>query len=189
MKRQKTGFYEALSYLRKSLTFVYVACALFLASGIIAFLFPENFSFFDDWLRDIVNRIIGLSPFELILFIFQNNTLSALFALLLGVALGIVPIANVLVNGALLGYVFARVFEAGGISIVWRIVPHGIFELPAIMISIGLGIKLGFFIFSRHKKAAFIERFISSLNVFIYIIVPLLIIAAVIEGLLISFLG
>ena len=72
--------------------------------------------------------------------------------------------------------------------VLWRIFPHGIFELPAVFISLGLGLKLGTFIFQRNKLKAFAEFFWNSLRVFLFIVLPLLIIAAIIEGSLIFLL-
>jgi uncharacterized membrane protein SpoIIM required for sporulation len=60
--------------------------------------------------------------------------------------------------------------------------------LPAIFVSFGLGIKFGTFIFYKEKMKHFGEFFINSLRVFIFVVLPLLIIAAIIEGSLISIL-
>ena len=65
------------------------------------------------------------------------------------------------------------------------LVPHGIFELPAILFSIGIGFKIGIDLFSR-KKGNLKYNLREALRFFIYIILPLLIIAAIIEGALIS---
>ena len=54
---------------------------------------------------------------------------------------------------------------------------------------VGLGIKFGTFIFKKNKKDAFKEYLINCLRVFIFVIIPLLIIAAIIESSLIIFLG
>ncbi|MEI6731787.1 MAG: stage II sporulation protein M, partial [archaeon] len=70
-------------------------------------------------------------------------------------------------------------------SSFWKIVPHGIFELPAIFVSLGLGIKLGAFVFGPERKKEFVRRALASLKVFVYVVLPLLIIAAIIEGMLI----
>jgi stage II sporulation protein M len=94
-----------------------------------------------------------------------------------------------MINGAVLGYVFSRVYVLYGASDFWRILPHGIFELPAIFIALGLGVKLGFFIFSGNIKQEFLRRFYYSFLVFLFVVVPLLIIAAIIEGLLITIIG
>jgi uncharacterized membrane protein SpoIIM required for sporulation len=61
-----------------------------------------------------------------------------------------------------------------------------VFELPAVFISLALGVKLGMFIFSREKGKEFMRRARNSMIIFVCIVIPLLIIAAVIEGLLIS---
>ena len=67
-----------------------------------------------------------------------------------------------------------------GIFILWRLLPHGIFEIPAILISTSLGIRLGtdFKNFKKNLKSA--------IRVFLLIIVPLLVIAGIIEGLFIG---
>ena len=186
-RRKKNIFRESVSYIGESLPFIVGAIVIFLGSMIVGIAFPENFRFFDDILKDLAQKIEGLSTLELILFIFQNNATGAILAIVLGVFVGIVPIFNSLLNGALLGYVLARATELGGLSVIWKLVPHGIFELPAIFISFGLGIKLGMFVFTKEKKKEFFRRLFASLKVFLTIILPLLIIAAIIEGILIAF--
>ena len=186
-RRKKNIFRESVSYIRESMPFIVGAIVIFLGSMIVGIAFPENFRFFDDILKDLAQKIEGLSTLELILFIFQNNATGAILAIVLGVFVGIVPIFNSLLNGALLGYVLARATELGGLSVIWKLVPHGIFELPAIFISFGLGIKLGMFVFAKKKKKEFFRRLFASLKVFLTIILPLLIIAAIIEGFLIAF--
>ena len=37
-------------------------------------------------------------------------------------------------------------------SDLFRLLPHGIFELPAIFISLGLGLRFGMFIFQKEKE-------------------------------------
>ena len=69
---------------------------------------------------------------------------------------------------------------------MWRLLPHGIFELPAIILSIGIGLKLGVEIWKKDSWNVLKRNIIESLRFFIFIIMPLLVIAAIIEGLLIS---
>jgi stage II sporulation protein M len=177
---------NARVYLKESLGFVYLAFAVFAASALIGFFNAEKFSFINVLLMDILKQTEGLNGIELTFFILQNNFQSALFGLLLGVFFGIVPVLNAIVNGIVLGYVSNFVVaEVGAIELL-RLFPHGIFELPAIFISLGLGIKLGFAFFSSNRKKEFKRRFLEGINVFLMIVVPLLIIAAVIEGILIA---
>lgn len=180
-------FKEAVDYLKSSLNYIYLAIGLFLAAALVTFVFPSKFVFLDELLREIAQKVSGLNLYELIVYIFQNNFSAALFSVLLGVLLGVFPIMNSISNGAILGYVFARVFQSEGLFALWRILPHGIFELPAIFISFGLGIKLGFFVFAKDNKNELLYRLDRSLKVLVFVVLPLLIIAAIVEGILIAF--
>lgn len=193
MKRTKLTYRSAwkrsVAYLREIRLFIFLGVFLFVLSGVTSFVFPSHFTFFNDTLKQLGQEVEGLGPTQLILFIFSNNVSSAFFALIFGTALGIMPMFNALLNGALVGYVLALSTKLEGFGVIWRLVPHGIFELPAIFISIGMGIYLGMFVFENGKKKAFLYRLRESLNVFAIIVIPLLVIAAIIEGLLIAFAG
>jgi stage II sporulation protein M len=92
---------------------------------------------------------------------------------------------NVISNGIILGYVMKGVWIDSGISNFWRIFPHGIFELPAVFISLALGLKLGMFVFSKNPGREFLSRLKNSFIIFVVVVLPLLLVAAIIEGILI----
>jgi len=189
MKKNKNKMWkESLTYLKESRNFIYFAFLLFVLGGLIGFLFPGVFStYFDELIKKLISQTEGLNTIEMIFFIFQNNILSSFLAIILGFALGIFPFGSILVNGSLLGYVLSKAINEKGIFVIWRLFPHGIFELPAIFIAVGLGIKLGMFWFVKGDiKKEFKRRLWGSLKVFLMIILPLLIIAAIIEGTLVS---
>ncbi len=146
----KKQFKEALIYLKKSLNYIYLAILLFIASGIFGFLNAKNLTFIDKILKEIISKTLNLNPLELIFFILQNNLQSAFVSLAGGILLGIGPILFAISNGTIIGYVMSRSYQAAGIGVLWRLLPHGIFELPAIFISIGLGIKIGFSIIDSY---------------------------------------
>ena len=86
----------------------------------------------------------------------------------------------------------AQVIGIGGIFILWRLLPHGIFEIPAIIISISMGLRLGSFLFVYHgkKKCSEFWKWIKKSSIaFLLIVIPLLVIAGLIEGILIWILG
>jgi len=147
--------------------------------------------FFNDLLRDLSGKIEGKGLLELTWFILQNNVLSAFMAMIFGVVLGIMPIISALTNGTLLGYVYNLASAEAGFGVILYLLPHGIFELPAVLISLGLGVYFGMFIFTEKgkKKTEFLRRFWSSLKVFLTVVLPLLVVAAIIEGLLIYLSG
>jgi len=142
-KKKQSMFEESISYLKESMIYFYIVVGLFLFSALIGFMFPENFVFFDELLKELAEKTTGLGHGELTWFIFQNNVLSSFFGLIFGVFLGIFSLMGILVNGLLLGYVYAKASAISGLGVIWMLVPHGIFELPAVFISLGLGIKFG----------------------------------------------
>lgn len=185
MARLHSPFRAALAYLYETRFYIYTAFFIFLISGLISFFFPSLFSFLDDTLRHLIDQTAGLSGAELFVFIFQNNLMSAFFALFAGIFLGIVPLCNAALNGAVLGYVVSHAVPVAGWTVLWRLLPHGIFELPAVFIAIGLGIRLGFSFFKRSSLTVVVDRLAGSARVFLYVILPLLFIAALIEAALI----
>ena len=189
--------------------------------------------FFEEQILKLIEELIkqtqDLGFFELIWFIILNNTKSAFFGIILGIFLGIFPIAIIILNAYILGFVANKSIALGGFLVLWRLLPHGIFEIPAILISVALGIRLGiglmkncifyynkkinnlnlsllifisilflpisfiiYFILTIKEtklKKNFYDNFILSLRIFIFIIIPLLIIAGIIEGSLIWLLS
>jgi stage II sporulation protein M len=187
----KTQFKEAISYVRESKKYIYGSVFIFFISTIFGLVFRENLNFLEAVIERLIAKTADLNSIEIIFFILQNNLQSSLLAIVLGIFLGIFPLFSSLTNGLVLGYVLGRTLEITSIFDWWRLLPHGIFELPAIFISFGIGIKLGFSLFLKkgRRTKEFIKRFYNSFNVFLMIIIPLLIIAAIIEGLLIGLLS
>lgn len=81
-----------------------------------------------------------------ILIIFGNNLLTCILAMVLSPLLGLFALFVLLLNGALLGFL-AVVLQAEGVPL-WEffllgILPHGLLELPAVFLSTGLGLRMG----------------------------------------------
>jgi len=184
-RRFERRFRKSLDYLKDSKRYIYFVALLFVLGGVVGFLFANSFSFIESFLREIIERVSKLGAFDLIAFIFQNNVMSAFYGLIFGIVLGIFPVISAISNGIVLGFVLNGAWRVSGFSSFWRILPHGIFELVAVFIALGLGVKLGMFIFEKDKGKAIRERLINSLIIFVMIVIPLLVLAAIIEGLLI----
>jgi len=187
IKNKNDRFSQALDFLSDSKKYIYASIILFFASALIGFFFASHFSFIEKILQQLVDETYGLGTLDLIVFIFWNNLKSAFIGLALGIAFGIMPIINAVSNGVVLGYVFNKIYNISGFADFWRILPHGIFELPAIFISLGMGMKLGSYIFTRKKNESLLHNIKRAFYAFVLVVVPLLIIAAIIEGLLINF--
>jgi len=185
-------FSEIWNYLRESKNYILFAIVIFLYTMLAALILPIPGAIDEQIkviLKELVEKTRGLGTFEMIVFLFKNNIYASFIGLFLGIILGIVPFITAVSNGYILGYVLKIVIADSGLSTLWRILPHGIFELPALVISLGLGLKLGTVIFSKNILKEFSKRLIISIKAFFILIAPLLIIAAVIEGVLINLLG
>jgi len=116
---------------------------------------------------------------------FTNNLYVGFLSIIFGVFLGIFPIMTAVFNGIIIGYVMNIAVSSEGFIILWKLLPHGIFELPAIFISMALGLKIFSSVF--YGKRVLKNNFKRSLLVFVLVVTPLLILAALIEGFLIFF--
>lgn len=141
-------------------------------------------------------------------FLFFNNTLTVFIGIFLGVLLGIIPVFFLAVNGFVVGLVIGRIYPTlGFFGVLANLLPHGIFELTALFIGSALGINLGMVayreikdgslsvkeIFRAIKKLEFPEGnlkegYTLAINGFLYIVLPLLFIAALIETYLIFYI-
>jgi len=141
---------ESVKYLLESWQFILAITALFFFGAVLGFVFSSNLSFLDKVIQELIEKTSGLEGLPLTLFILFNNLSSAFYGILLGVFLGIMPVFSSFGNGLLLGYVSSKVIGAGGgfFELV-TLVPHGVFELPAIFIALGLGLKLGMGLWRR----------------------------------------
>lgn len=183
----KKLYKDGWQLIKNSKIYLLIISALFIVSIIIGFLFPVFFAdFIEKFIQDTLAKTSGMGFWQLLLFILENNVATSLVGLLLGIIFGIIPLFLVFFNGYVLGFVANKSAAVAGASILWRLVPHGIFEIPALILSLALGLRLGFF-FTRKKKI--IKELASILKTFFIFVVPLLIVAAVIETSLIILLG
>ena len=141
-------------------------------------------------LEQILKQTENLDLFGLIGFIFFNNLKTSFIALAFGIFLGIIPFLIIAFNGFLVGYVarLSVIKSPLGIFSLWKMLPYCFLELFAVFVSVGLGFKLGMTIFSKNMELDLRKKILASLKTFIFIVLPFLFVAAVIEGLLIVFL-
>lgn len=165
--------------------FIFVV-GIFLLFFIIGFSYPV---FFKERVADFILNLKDIfadkNLFETVLLIFFNNFQASFFAILLGIGFGIIPLIIAIINGYLIGFVSRSVVEMESGWILLRLIPHGIFELPAFLFSVSLGLKIGLSFFDSKKSMK--NEVKKALKFFLFVVVPLLFIAAIIESLLIFF--
>jgi stage II sporulation protein M len=155
-----------------------VAIIMFIIASVIGVLNPQlggaALQAFGEYVQDLIDKD---TP-ELIVQIFVRNASTAAMSIIGGALFGILPLISILFNGILLGAVL-RLAPWD----FWRIIPHGIFELPAIFIAWGLGFWVGAWILEPPRWENLKRRMGKSLRILLMLILPLLAVAAVIEGL------
>ncbi len=186
----KNNYKKIWKYLKECKLHILIILTLFIISLVIGFLFPV---FFVDLINDLIQKLMqqtqNMGFFELLIFIFKNNLTASFSGMIFGALLGIYPVFVTLLNGYVIGFVSSMAVSKQGYLTLLSLLPHGIFELPALILSLGLGLKLASFIFKKNKKKQILYDLENSLRVFIFLILPLLVVAAIIETILIIFLG
>jgi len=131
--------------------------------------------------KALLSRVGGdSSGFHLFVSIFLNNAGVATTAYALGVLFGIVPVLIVAFNGLILGVVATYLVHSGTIGfqrMILGILPHGIVEIPAILLAAASGVLL----YRAMLRGGGREMAIESLR-FYAISVGMLLLAAFIEA-------
>jgi len=184
--------------MRKDLDYIYSSKKYFLASAgifIVSFVIgslisaknPETSENLLGLLKDTFGSITSLEPFGRMLEIFKNNVRGSFMALLFGLGFGIVPFLFVTVNGIVLGILVEFFIKKQGvIFVIAAILPHGIIELPMVIMSVGIGFRLGHAAYFSTKHQKTIQELLNELKqgvIFYFkIVVPLLLLAAIVES-------
>ncbi|TRZ68143.1 MAG: stage II sporulation protein M [Methanothrix sp.] len=139
---------DDVAYLRSIRSYILLSVLLFAGSAILGFVAasrdPQLVAIYIEEIGSKLGWILGLSPFMMMGFIFLNNRFASTIAMLLGIGFGIVPALAAVLNGMVLGVIGYHAIETIGVTyLVAAILPHGIIELPTILICIGVGFRLG----------------------------------------------
>ncbi len=125
-----------------------------------------------------------ISVFALLMNNWRAMLISALYGL---VPFLFLPLVSLLTNGLMVGVMFG-IYQANGMSLLTLLaglLPHGIFELPALIFSVACGLRLCknmcLLVINSPQKIPFLTLAEDLLRVLVLVIAPLTMIAAVIE--------
>ena len=114
------------------LSLPWLTFAAFLILGVI----KPNYSLVESFSREIASRFQAADPFELVLFVFASNTLTATLVYVGSLALVLPGLAVIAFNGYLIGSVADYAINVGGLTltqVLASLLPHGVIELPAFL--------------------------------------------------------
>ncbi len=158
----KPGTWNVIS---QNLNWLVLSLLFFSLGAGIVYLAPQNGTYLleeipaeqKQLLQEMAQMVFEGSALRGALILFGNNVVASVQVMILGIALGVPSLLGLLANGALLGYIM-KSLSLEGIPLLpfifLGILPHGIFELPAFLLSAALGLKMGFHLVFPlpHKK-------------------------------------
>ena len=172
-----------------------LATSLFILSYTFSFMSltrePQLFALFEEkaipFIRELGDLVFSGNPFIGCFILFTHNLTISLQVIILGIILGIPSLFSTLGNGTMLGAVAALLAQEGIIPLhffIFGILPHGIFELPAFLISAAFGLKLGYHIvfpLPDQGRKATLKQIFNEIKNALPLIISMLAIAALLE--------
>ncbi|WP_440953696.1 stage II sporulation protein M [Methanococcoides sp. FTZ1] len=184
----ESGICKVRDYLSNLVPEITVVVLMFVLSGIAGYFYtalnPSSSDIALEGLDELVELIMNMTPIEIMLFIFFNNAIKSLLAFVLGLGFGLIPLLFVISNGYILGVVtYLESKENGFTYIFLGIMPHGIIELPMILISAAMGVRMGLNVMNSiaGRYVDIKGDFKQGISVFFRFVMPMLLLAAGIE--------
>ncbi len=162
--------------------YIIVVIALFLAGIIYGYANLQDNQRFHEIFQSILKTHQAASYFPFIIKIFIRNSIIAYISMRFGIVLGILPVCSSFFNGLMIGWFSVTFKSMSQSNLFLLLMPHGVFELSAMFIAWGIGLWRAKVLFGpdveNEKKTSLIKMH----NVYLRVTLPLLFIAAVIEG-------
>lgn len=132
----------------------------------------------------VASEIMSSEPPVLAVQLFLNNLQACVLLFIGGAALGLVSLFILSFNGIIIGAILQVVgSKEGAMVVLAAIVPHGLFELPAIFVSATLGFILGRAVLAEMQGTGDSALEASGLGkMFVMYVIPFVGIAACIEA-------
>ncbi|MEM1578614.1 MAG: stage II sporulation protein M [Archaeoglobaceae archaeon] len=149
--------------------------------------FPEVAKKEIENIRDLLQNVSprNLPPLLIFLIILINNSVKSFFAMILGIFFGIVPILFLFFNGIIIGFFAKLIGEKIGILVfILLLLPHGIIEIPAVILACTYGFILGIEFVRDRKNIK--KHLANAIWNYLRFVLPMLVVAAFIETALIS---
>ena len=184
----KFDYKEYKKYLCSIKQFIIISFTFFIFSIIYgyfsAYNSPEEARNVLSEFEKVFATVLESSSFMQFIFIFLNNIFSLFLSLISGLLFGIAPFVFLFSNGMLLGvfaFLWQQEFALSGF--LMGILPHGIIEIPLLIVGAAIGLKIGKAVIDKFfkKKGEIKPVVMLGLDFFIKIMIPLALIAAAIE--------
>ena len=180
--------HEERDYIRLIRGYAVLAMAVFLLAVGGGFLYAHSYpTETTAYLQEMQSYFGGITketPWGTFLSIFSNNVDAMFMVVAMGFFAGLFSFFFLAVNGFLLGIVGSLfVSQASVLVFLAGIVPHGIIEIPCMLLSAAIGLRVGASAVRRllGRPASPVAELAAGLRFMARIIVPALLLAALIE--------
>lgn len=155
--KQLFYFYSRLIYEGRRWIYFTVGLALLwtVIGAWLSIMFPGLWPVFLDYLKRTFENILGdigsQSRLQLALGLFKQNVAASMYVLFFGLGLGLLPAFSIALNFFAVGFLtgpylapslFPQISGTFGLFAL-SIIPHGIFEFPALILAAAFGLRLG----------------------------------------------
>jgi len=162
--------------------------AIFFIAAVTGYLYGASDETYSDAIIEELGEefsdLMDLSAPMIVFNIFTRNTFLSFIALVSGIVFGLIPLGFIALNGVLIGVIMQMAEkEMGSFFVIMAIVPHGIIELPMVILSSAIGLKLGQELLCMliDRDSNIKEEFIKGIRTFTVLVIPFLLVAAFIE--------
>jgi stage II sporulation protein M len=134
--------------------------------------------------KEVAGQMSGGNPVDMCLKLFANNLEACIFLFLGGASFGILTIFIMSLNGIVIGAIMELVSkDHSALFVAAAILPHGVFEIPAFIISGALGIMLAQSLIAEwYGDGDTAHEATHYARIFILYVLPLVAIAASVEA-------
>ncbi len=182
MHEQNTFFKTGSETLRRSRNFIFFGMLIYSLAAIAGWVHSDNLEFPEHLFKELVTKFEGLNPFEFVARIFLHNLIASYLAMCFITLLGIIPLFMAVFNGLILGWFAGWMENATWLELFMLLAPHGVFEWTAMFMAFGVGMWRGTASFFSPDGLTWKERWKKANCAYFAFVVPLLMVAAIIEG-------
>ncbi|MFW5730585.1 MAG: stage II sporulation protein M [Desulfonatronovibrionaceae bacterium] len=181
-KNQVNIFQQGIRIVIRCRHYILWAGLIYSAGVAAGFVYKDNLDFMQAGFQELVDKFAGLNAYEFILKIFLHNLMAGYLAMCFVVVWGLVPMGLAFFNGMMVGWFAGFADHLSLYELALMLVPHGLFEWPAMFIAFGVGTWRGLGPAVSHEQAGWLMRWKKAHLAYFTVVVPLLLAAAVVEG-------
>ena len=178
----KAFFADALNAISEARNCIFIAMVVYCGAIFVGWAYADNLSFLEKQVKELATLFAGKNATAFIFKIFLHNLIATYVAMCFLILFGLVPTIIAVFNGLILGWIIATAQARTEANIWMMIIPHGLFEWPAMIIAWGIGLWRGGGYRFSDASGTWKERWETAHKVFFTVVLPLLFIAAIIEG-------